>query len=185
MKKSNILVLMLICVLFASIIVLSACGGENGSNTEAAGTTSAPETTTVAAIPEITAVAGLELNGDALTASVLANDATFIVTGKIRVTKGAEWFVSSDAEGTNKLDAGALALTAGENNFYLTVTVSSQKKVYTLKITKPEGGAEVTTAVVTTPEETTSASTVPAQINDPKTYVVTDKGDGEIVDFPS
>lgn len=187
MKKSyRITALALICALLVSVVILSSCGGEQPSAaTTAEITTGTPEVTTAAEAPEITAVAGLELNGDALTAEAAADDATFIVSGKIRVTKGAEWFVSTDAEGANKVEANVCTVAVGENNFFVTVTLNGQKKVYTLKITRPEGAAiteEITNVVG--PDDTTAAGSDTPTF-DPKTYRIADKGDGEIVDFPS
>jgi len=163
-------------------LTLIGCGGTESETTTTPSTTAAPAPQTVPA-PEILAVAGIEMNDKTLTVAD-ENHETFEVDGKIRVTSGATWAIFRDEVCTDAVGSTSVTLEAGENLFWIKLTLEGQTNIYKLVITRSE---TVITAYV--PEDTTTPETEPSgPIEIPTTpetqFTVTDKGAGDEVDFP-
>ncbi len=158
------------------------CGGSGSETTTTPVTTEAPAPGTEP-IPEILAVAGIEMNDKTLTVAD-ENHETFEVNGKIRVTQGAEWAIFRDEACSDAFGSTAVTLEAGENLYWIKLTLGGQTNIYKLVITRSE---TVITAYV--PEDTTTPETEPSgPVEIPTTpetpFTVTDKGAGDEVDFP-
>ena len=176
-----------VCLLLISALLLTAffagCG-EGGSNeTEPASTTAETPVTTAAVIPEIKAVAGIALEGKELSVPD-ENHTTFAVDGKIRVTDGAEWAIFRDEACIDAVGSRTVELAAGENIFWIKLTLGGESNVYRLTIVRSENVITAPVEVETTAEVTTEAGPVviPTTPEDP--FTVTDRGSGDEVDFP-
>jgi len=181
MMKNAIKITALAAALLLAL-TLVGCGGTGSETTTPANTTEAPAPQTEPA-PEILAVAGIEMNDKTLTVAD-ENHETFEVNGKIRVTQGAEWAIFRDEGCTDAVGSTVVTLEAGENLFWIKLTLGDQSNIYKLVITRSE---TVITAYV--PEDTTSPETEPSgPVEIPTTpetpFTVTDKGAGDEVDFP-
>ena len=175
---------MLAVSLLLTALLLAACGNEGGGdNTEPETTTAETPVTTAAVTPEINAVAGIAMNGKELTVPE-EEHATFTVDGKIRVTQGAEWAIYRDEACTDAVGSKTVELAAGENLFWIKLTLGAESSVYRLTIVRSENVITAPVDVETTEEVTTEAGPVviPTTPEDP--FTVTDKGAGDEVDFP-
>ena len=163
-------------------LILTGCGGSGSETTTPPSNTTAtvPQTDPV---PQILAVAGIKMNDDVLTVPD-ADSETFEVDGKIRVTAGATWAIFRDEGCTDAVGSTVVTLEAGENRFWIRLTLGSQTNIYKLVITRSE---TVITAYVpqdTTTPETSQAGPVEIPTTPERPFTVTDKGAGDEVEFP-
>ena len=185
--KSCLAALILTLIFAIAAFMIAAC--ESGVPAETGETaTKAADTTAIPSEPPvIKATAGMTVSGNELTVEGVSHD-YYTVDGMIKVTEGADWAVFRDEGCTDPVGSRTVSLTEGENVYWIKLTLGDQSTLY--KLTVICTGTEDTTSQVTeppvettAPEETSSSGgefVPPPEV----TFAVTDKGTGDIVDYP-
>ena len=134
MRRTRFAVLILLSLVLLLSPVLSGCSLVSvvpGTDDEASETD--PPASDKA---EIISAEGFEKNGDTLFLTVPNATASCSFIGKITVSKGATWQVSSDREGRRIIPTKTVSLAAGDNTFYILVTAEDGNNAasYTVSI---------------------------------------------------
>ena len=189
MKNIKSVIASVILTLLFAIAACMIIACEPGSPVETGETTTkAADTKAIPSEPPvIKATAGMTVSGNELTVDGVNHD-YYTVDGMIKVTEGADRAVFRDEACTDPVGSRTVSLTEGENVYWIKLTLGDQSTLY--KLTVIFTGTEVTTVPVTEPPvETTSPEDTSSSggefVPPPEvTFAVTDRGAGDIVDYP-
>ena len=185
--KSVFAAVILILLFAIAACMIIACEPGAPVETGETSTKSADTTAIPSEPPAIKATAGMTVSGNELTGEGVSHD-YYTVDGMIKVTEGADWAVFRDEGCTDPVGSRTVSLTEGENVYWIKLTLGDQSTLY--KLTVICTGTEETTIPVTEPPvETTSSEETSASggefVPPPEvTFAVTDRGTGDIVDYP-